>query len=78
MELKSFLKYFADSNSNVTDVIIKSEGKDILFAFEGAKGNRSRNGMVVPKQALLRSDGVEDLEVVYAGIEDGKLFLVVE
>lgn len=80
MELKQFMKFFADSNSNVDYVYIRSEGKDVLFEFEGAKGNRSSEGGVyVPKQSLMRSEEADNLQVVFAGItDDGKLFINVE
>ena len=80
MNLKQFMKFFANSDSNVDYVYIRSEGKDVLMEFEGAKGNKSREGGVfVSKQDIQRSEEADNLEVVFAGItDDGKLFINVE
>ena len=80
MNLKQFMKFFMDSNSNVDYLYVRSEGKDVLLEFEGAKGNRSsNNGVYVSKQSLMRSEEAENLNVVYAGItDDGNLFINVE
>lgn len=80
MNLKQFIKFFTDSNSNVDYLYVRSEGKDVLLEFEGAKGNKSSEGGVyVSKQSLMRSEEADILEVIYAGItDDGKLFITVE
>lgn len=81
MNLKQFMKFFMDSNSNADYLYVRSEGKDVLLEFEGAKGNKSssNNGLYVSKQSLMRSEEAENLNVVYAGItDDGNLFINVE
>lgn len=78
MGLKQFLKFFMDSESNVDYVIIKSD-KGVLFNFEGAKGNQAdRKGLRIDLKTLLREEEADNLNIIYAGIEDNTLFVRVE